>query len=347
MGAIRCVLAIIVLLSHAGFPAKTIGALASVQAFFVLSGIYMAAVYTTRYGLMPRGAILFYLNRFMRLWPTYLMLLALTALAYVALGQPDDGDDRIFDLFRALRNEGLTTSNATMLALSILFFGQDFVSVSEPHHLMLPVRQSWSIASELLFYLTVPLLFRIRSWQPLLVAFALLMVLKLTLLSIDWRLSYFLPFGNFGYFALGYGLYLLFNEPQIDEFREELSRYRPLLVAGVLVATIFFGESSFERGGVVRHLAYILIFSLGAILIFSRSMSLTDTFLGNISYGIYLNHFLILVVVHLLGLTGVPSVLMTLVGSVTLAILMEKVVQKPIDRYRYRLTGCAGAYKAG
>ncbi|MBN9114179.1 MAG: acyltransferase, partial [Pandoraea sp.] len=78
-------LALIVLTSHVGLGGGSIGALASVQVFFVLSGVYMAAVWQVKYCHLSSGAWHFYLNRALRLWPTYILLLLLTWLTYAAL----------------------------------------------------------------------------------------------------------------------------------------------------------------------------------------------------------------------------------------------------------------------
>jgi peptidoglycan/LPS O-acetylase OafA/YrhL len=337
MGIIRFALAIVVVLGHVGYGAQTIGGLASVQAFFVLSGIYMAAVYRSKYGAMPNGALTFFYNRALRLWPTYLLLLVLTLVAYIAFGRPQSGDMEIFRLFRSIEQEGITQMNGLMLFLSVVLFGQDVASVVEPMHLMLPVRQSWSIASELLFYLSVPFLARNARWKLLLGSFVLLMALKYALLvGVDWRYSYFLPFGNFGYFALGFGLFHLFLEPGPEAIRSKVARFRPLILGCTVLALYLFGEASFERGELVRHFVFIGCFSAAAILLFEKATNRLDILLGNVSYGIYLNHFLVLAVGNLLGLPGIQLLIFTLAGSLALGFMVEKYVQKPIDTYRYR-----------
>lgn len=319
---------------------RSIGALGSVQAFFVLSGMYMAAVWHTKYSLMPQGAGYFYYNRALRLWPTYLFLLALTFLVYVALGRPASGDDLLFNLFRGIDQDGITSANAGMLFLSVFLFGQDFVSVNENLHYLLPVRQSWSIASELLFYLSVPLVFRKPSWKLYFAGFAALMVFKyLASTFAGWRYSYFLPIGSFGYFLLGGTLYHLSLHPQIERLKSHIKNWKFFVVLSIFLAMLFlFGESSFERGGIAHHFAFIAIFSVITILLFEKVVNKMDLFLGNISYGIYLNHFLVLVVGMSIGLQGISLVLFTLAFSILLSFLTEKLIQYPIDRQRYRIT---------
>lgn len=294
MGVVRFLLAIIVVLAHAGFPMESIRALGSVQAFFVLSGVYMAAVWTTKYGVLERGARYFYLNRIMRLWPTYLFLLLLTFAAYKLFGAQLSGDDELFNLFEALDAQGVNGTPGIMLFLSVTLFGQDIASVNESVHYLLTQH--------------------------------------------DWRWSYFLPFGNFGYFLLGCALYFLTSHARIDALKAKLKhprRYAMILMIGIL---FFWGEASFERANIIHHLGFMALFSLATLLLFERAVKGYDITLGNIAYGIYLNHFVILVVAKGMGLPTAWVALITVAGAVLLSLLTEKFIQKPIDRYRHGLT---------
>jgi hypothetical protein len=49
-------LALVVVFGHAGMPISTIGALAAVEAFYMLSGAFMAAAYGRHYSHLNRGA---------------------------------------------------------------------------------------------------------------------------------------------------------------------------------------------------------------------------------------------------------------------------------------------------
>jgi peptidoglycan/LPS O-acetylase OafA/YrhL len=333
MGLIRFTLALIVLAGHAGLWSHSIGSRASVQVFFVLSGIYMAAVYTTKYSHAEHSARTFYLNRALRLWPTYLFLLALTALVWIIAGDAIGNSELIFDLFT---DPGPAT--LWMGLLSVILFGQDIASVSEPLHYLLPVRQSWSIGSELLFYLTVPLILNKPRPSAYFLGFVVLMAFKLWALRYtdDDRLSYFFPLGNYGYFLLGCGLYFVSTDVRVENVKRILARFRWLLVAALLGVLLYAGESSFERSGPVRHFALIGVFSIAALLLFERSTHPVGVLLGNLSYGVYLNHFLILSIAMSLGIQGWPLLMTTILLGTALSFLMERYLQEPINRYRYR-----------
>ncbi|MDO5896970.1 acyltransferase family protein [Agrobacterium sp. Azo12] len=333
MGLVRFTLALVVLASHAGFWTHSIGARASVQVFFVLSGLYMAAVYTTKYHQAVHGARIFYLNRALRLWPTYLLLLVMTASVWLVAGSYIGNDELIFNLFSDSGEYGIW-----MGALTIFLFGQDIVSVNEPLHYLLPVRQSWSIGSELLFYLTVPLI--LRRPRPILYFLGFVILMGVKYLALIYtnsdRLSYFFPLGNYGYFLLGCGLYFLSAHPLVDRLKQHLSHKRSVILGLLLCLLLLNGESSFELGGVVTHFFLIGLFSLAVVLLFERTSHPVGSLLGNLSYGIYLNHFLLLSIFKSVGLQGEILLLATISASFSLSFLIERYLQKYIDRYRYR-----------
>ncbi|MCB1539198.1 MAG: acyltransferase [Rhodospirillales bacterium] len=339
MGFVRFFLALLVLVSHTGYAMRDIGPLAAVEAFFVLSGLYMAAVYTTRYSRIENGARLFYLNRFLRLYPTYALLVLVTAAcAFAVRGQP--GDYRhVFDLFHAQPDIG-TTTLASVWASVVAIFGQDILSVAEPLHFLLPVRQGWSIASELLFYASVPLLFRYMSVFRCAVGVVVFMVIKYALLYYGgWRMAYFLPVGNFAYFLLGYGLYLVSVDPRVEAIKARVYPFRYAVLAAMLGTLFVMGDASLETGGPRHHAAMLAVLCSGCVLLFQRASARLDLFLGNIAYGVYLNHFLLVVLGQAMGLADLALVGWAVAASLVFAYLTERAIQDPVDRYRRGLTG--------
>ena len=135
-----------------------------VSFFFVLSGFILTYVYRDiSLGAASLGK--FYLARIARIWPLHLVCLLLTIL-FVTTPEP-------FDL-------GVLVSNALLLQAWIpfdrYFFSYNYVS--------------WSISTELFFYLVFPfLMVHARRWIKLSVLLALLMVALLALVSDRAHLS--------------------------------------------------------------------------------------------------------------------------------------------------------------
>lgn len=359
MGYLRFFLALNVIFMHAHFVSYGIGGRAAVEAFFVLSGLYMAAVYDTKYSAMQKGVRIFYLNRFLRLYPTYLFLLVLTGLCYLAMRMASASHfDVIFSLFASSSDLPLLQRLiAWTTAFTIL--GQDFQSLSVDLHYMLPVRQSWSIATEFLFYLSVPLLFRIMTWKRAMAGAVIFLAIKAALFHQGERLSYFLPVGNFAYFLFGYGLYGISILPHVAAVKALIGKFRFVLASAAAVPLLSLGallplkgpfyalmpflslqaEASFEAMLPLNHAIMLASIAAISLLLFDKSPKPVDHFLANISYGVYLNHLLLLVLGQMMGIpNGLPLVVWTAAVSLVLSFLMEKTLQEPIDRYRRGFT---------
>src|ERR1700737_1160439 len=163
MGILRFLLAAAVVLGHApGWgqisqfslePIRPIAPYYAVQAFFVISGFYMAMI-KNRY--RDAGLWLFWSNRYSRLIVSYLIVVALTLLLAAAL--PDRAPS-----FSKHASEGtlssslLAFSNFTIFATDIIAF----INRSWIDALIIP--QSWSLSLELWFYLLVPLFWVLSS----------------------------------------------------------------------------------------------------------------------------------------------------------------------------------------
>src|SRR5947209_991086 len=79
MGLLRLMLACSVVLSHSGAGVVFTGPDKAVQTFYIISGFYIAMVLdkTEAY----KSASLFYSNRFLRLWPSYIFIALSTLIA--------------------------------------------------------------------------------------------------------------------------------------------------------------------------------------------------------------------------------------------------------------------------
>jgi len=82
MGLLRLLFAISVLTAHAGplFGSHLIGGKMAVQSFFMLSGFYMALILSKRYVGKKSSYKLFLTSRFLRIYPTYWVVLVLSFL---------------------------------------------------------------------------------------------------------------------------------------------------------------------------------------------------------------------------------------------------------------------------
>src|SRR4051812_18616989 len=91
MGLFRLLLALSVVMGHAGpiLGMSLFSAPVAVGTFFVLSGFYMSLVMNEKYSGLEHGVRVFYINRFLRLYPSYLVVLVATVALQCALRMPN------------------------------------------------------------------------------------------------------------------------------------------------------------------------------------------------------------------------------------------------------------------
>ena len=143
----------------------------SVFAFYTLSGYLMTRVLNERYGFTTRGIVAFLVNRVLRLWPAYLviMLLAFVALCFLPLGN-------FSPFIRMPRSAVDIITNVTIL-------GQVTFDYLQWLPLAKPLVTSWSLSIEIFSYLLLALYFARSSAR--LCAFATLGVFMMAI-STAW-----------------------------------------------------------------------------------------------------------------------------------------------------------------
>ncbi len=159
MGVLRLLLAVAVFLFHACNssigPLTSVSGRAAVFCFFVVSGYYVEMILSERYtkSRLGSGATrAFYLARYIRLFPTYL-LATVAAFSFAALGLGVE----IPAAMHWHANQGVVSTfrTATTWFASLTMVGLNLVSVQD---LILP--PTWSLGVEISFYALAPQLLR-------------------------------------------------------------------------------------------------------------------------------------------------------------------------------------------
>lgn len=210
MGLFRLLLAIAVVMSHSGGSLPwgfhlTSGSI-SVQAFYIISGFYMALIVSEKYEYRSNGTWLFYSNRALRLYPlfwTFLLLalllelykktsptfidifgLPLTPLLYFLFAN-------IFILFQDTALFLHVDPSHGQISLAL-----DYAQANASAYLLVP--QAWSIGVEIWFYVLAPMLTR---WSTR----ALITLILITLLG---RIAFFFFSPDHYYGAFNYRFFL-------------------------------------------------------------------------------------------------------------------------------------------
>lgn len=348
MGVLRLFLALAVVLEHLHVEGMTERGSHAVSLFFILSGFYMALVLNEKYPRGRAGYWQFALARIVRLWPTYGVVLAVTVLATILSAQifKRPAEQQELDLFYRLAE--LNVGSAFFLVATNLFlvgqdvvmflkiengglaFTRDFWSEPVPAYLFLFVPQAWSIALELTFYAIAPFLVR-RSWKVIVGFFAASLALKIGLgvafglWKDPWNYRFFpttLLFFCLG--ALAYrGLVHLRQKGTLPK--------ATALIPVLAIVSVAVEKATLDHvpGGWPLQVALVTCALPIAFLLWGRNAP--DRWIGDLSYPIYVCHFVVLRIGQKIGIhSPVLLVLAVLVVSAALLLLIER----PVENYR-------------
>ncbi len=349
LDGLRALAVYLVLLFHAGssaFPGGYIG----VDVFFVLSGYLVtqlllrdiSAHHSIRFGR-------FYARRFRRLLPAAFVTLIVTAVVYTAIASPAEVAASVGSFKAAF----LYSTNWYFIHQSTNYFGADITAN--------PVLHFWSLAVEEQFYLLWPLalggLFALtrRMDDATRMRTLRIVVTVGAVASAIWALSLRNSNPNRAYYGTDTRAYELLAGALIalaPAFVDRAKQYRNALrvasIASValllVVASSWIDSDAIERGIVVTLTTCVLIVALEASerSVVKRALSTpTAVYLGKISYGTYLWHWIVILVAvrtfHLstLSTIGIAALVATALAALSFEVLEHPVrVSRLLDRHR-------------
>jgi peptidoglycan/LPS O-acetylase OafA/YrhL len=329
MGSLRLFLALSVAFGHFGIPLGFPTSDIAVQSFYIISGFYMALVLNEKYG--PGSYWLFISNRLLRLWPTYIAVLVLSFA--------------VADNWRAIESlDGF--SFAYFIASQILIVGQDLyfflfvnngtlaftihpVAVPGLLYTYAPIPQAWTLGLEIYFYLLAPFFVR-RGPVVITAMIAASLVLRM---GLQWTFGFSGEPWSYRFFpseialflagALGYYAY---------SARSDAQRTQMLLS---VTAMLVFACLAINRWDGIPRLASLSLLSaviIGVPRLFELTRNIAwDKYLGELSYPLYICHFLF---GWILLPETVPGVYLALFLSLATSVLLYHLVDRPFDRWR-------------
>ncbi|AFU44358.1 membrane protein [Acidovorax sp. KKS102] len=324
MGTLRYLLAVLVLLSHAGVNVSGHhpGVMA-VAVFYAISGYVMSGLIQQHYS-QPASVPRFYLDRSLRIYPQYAFYALATAIWFWLTRQPTAFLQHPPSLQDVLNNLLIVPLNYYMIN------GADQFTLIPP---------AWSLGAELLFYLLAPWLW--RNWAVSLCLLLLSLGVQVLawhgVLHSDWWGYRLLP-GVLWIFLLGMAMHRFHAQG------------RPKWAGGLALATPALGVVALwylqAQGLLVRH--YTLEVVLGVCFAIPALQAVRgpllnswwkkfDSHLGDISYGVFLNHFFLMwFLAWAAPLTAVQ--LLSLVAlSTLLSLFTFHYIEKPVLHWRRRL----------
>ncbi|MFD4837205.1 acyltransferase family protein [Achromobacter sp. NPDC058515] len=359
MGFLRTLLALSVVLDHlgAGYADQLVGGRLAVQLFYVISGFLISYVLTATDHY--QGAVgKFYANRFLRLFPIYLAVAAMTLMAHVLSG---GAFFRFYDALPFSAELFLVLSNIFILGQDwLMFFGikdsalaftGSFANSDVPLYEGLLVPQAWTLGVEMSFYLVAP--FVLGSPRRLLALLAASLALRGVLIATGVGLSD--PW-TYRFFPTELALFLIGSLshqvllPRMKAWTQRVKRLPELGTAALFAYSLLhfsIGINPTVRDG----LAVMFFAALLPLAFLFQSRHRLDKAIGELSYPIYICHSLVI-----MGFSWLlhdvqehqPMLFAALViaSCIAFSALLNALISDPVERLRSRLRTDAGGEAA-
>lgn len=355
MGLLRLLLAISVVIAHSskvlGFG--LVGGQLAVQVFFIISGFYMTLILKEKYIGRNKSYKLFISNRLLRLFPVYWAVLLCTIILSIILYLDSDGNlyGRLKYYFEYADNMDFFTllflifSNIALLFQDLvlflgldtsdgtLFFTSNFQQTKPQLHYFLMIPQAWTIGLEISFYIIAP--FIVTKRLKYVIGFIILsaclrMVLYFNGFKEDpWTYRFFPT--EIMFFLLGTVAYHIYKIIEKVKLRKST-----LFVVYFLVLAFTLSYSWIDSNLKMYLYFIVFFFSLPFIFILSRNWK-KDRFIGELSYPVYINHILIILLIRSFGVPKLGGIgFVAIIFSVLFAVILNELVAKKIEWFRQR-----------
>ncbi|MFN0040739.1 MAG: acyltransferase family protein [Burkholderiales bacterium] len=359
MGILRFLLAFAVFNAHAGLPIgfSIVSGATAVHCFFVISGFYMAMVLSEKYSRSQATYFEFVSNRLLRLLPSYLLMLVLTfclGIALSGLGKtvlpPLDSAQQLAGLGAGIIPLILHAfSQMTLLGQDLYHFFHwspeagfgftpDFQNDPASLHRLLFVPPAWSLSVEIYFYLLAPWLVRLRT-SAIVGIIAASFIFRIVLAwqwgwqGDPWSYRFF-P-SELAFFLAG----VLAYRADFPSRARVLPWMFALLALGGALGLADTMES-WQPGMPIHRWLRIPMFALlaaGIPALFAATRNWrVDRQIGELSYPLYVSHFLVIWVAGLAfsDVTSGIARVMVVACAILAAIALYKCIDTPIDRFR-------------
>lgn len=320
MGTYRLFLAVLVVFSHLWGRENTYGynvGVIAVVSFFLLSGYVMTAL-VGKYYMRPAQVMSFYADRAFRIYPQFLFYLFLT-LVLISIKRPPD---QFF----------LNTVSPEMVFLNMLILPLGFINYFPDLLGCLLIPPAWTLGLEMCFYICIPYVMIFRAEKVLYVLSLVFFVLAC--------------FGVinpevFGYRLLPGVLFIFLCGGMIYKQRNDVRPSWPVWSTWLLVLSLFVivHALGLDNLGFNKEVLVGILLGIPAVWILrSQKTGKVDELLGNLSYGVFLNHYAIKWAFDTYWpSSGFGYVVTLLTLSFVMAFFTYRYVEMPFLSYRRRL----------
>jgi peptidoglycan/LPS O-acetylase OafA/YrhL len=356
MGTLRTIFALAVVFGHS-WPGGMVfvGGKNAVQLFYVISGFLISYILVEKKAY-PKIRD-FYTNRYLRLYPIYFCVALLTLAALALLHFFTTKPSAFLDVYA----KAPVAADVLLMVSNAILFGQDWVMFSgvENGRLVfakaflssevvlypgLIVPQAWTLGVELTFYLIAP--FVLANRKLLYGLLALSIALRIYLLSIGlgskdpWTYRFFpTELALFLLGALSHQVLLPFYKRVLAERVDSYAK----VVTGLLI--VFSLLYAWMPGTIWRPVVLFSAFILLVPLTFLfQNQYRVDSWIGNLSYPIYIGHMLVVVICEFafeqMGFENLYAQSITgVMFSIAFAVLLNNWIGEPFEAIRAKFKG--------
>jgi peptidoglycan/LPS O-acetylase OafA/YrhL len=348
MGTIRLLLALTVAVSHSSLRQILIHNGVAVLFFYIISGFYMAMIIDTKYSILPSWRKRFLLNRCLRLFPTYWAMLILLIVIDLINGQE-------LILSRFNESERLISFYPMRLCYFIFsnffFLGQDIARAKGIDIAL--IGTAWTVGIELMFYFVSSLFIISKmNWAKRLML--ILSAFFLRMYFVDFVDLSSLGLTKYGveyhffptlliFFLLGNLSYTIFEYIKNSTAAYVLGWVSYIGILFTSIVFMFFlgfehliiGYSGYDT--IYHWICYCIFAVLIPFIFMATRDSKIDSFIGQLSYPIYLCH---VIVIWLFVDIDFPIDRGVVVFSVSciIAVVAVFLIEKPIEQLRKRVS---------
>jgi len=323
IGYYRFILACLVLISHIGITIYGFNpGVIAVISFYMLSGYVVSYLFLDKFDGKINNLYKFYIERGLRIFPLYIYIIFLSILflLWSGYGHPH------YAFYNILKNVIIIPLNYYMYI--------DSTILQNPKWWLIP--PAWSLGVELQVYLILPFLliftrFRIVTF---IISIFIYMFANFGILHTDY-FGYRLVPGVIFIFLIGYMIY-----------KKEKKIIRYILIGVYLLFLIIF---------IILYMKNMLYHPfagetlLGVLIGLPLIYSMTSTsvrlpynhFIGDLSYGVFLSHFLMIWIndyVKWIGTDSIWYIPYLICGSLLVSLVGILLIESSIKKYRMKLT---------
>ncbi len=288
LGAIRFVLAFFVLISHFSYNGMKMNlGVISVICFYFISGFLMSKSYARFVKLSRRPVFDFYIDRIIKLFPQYLLIVLATFGCIFFLGNSEAAPllNQKIGFWKVMGNVTLLPANYVFSPFSI--------KALLPHPIVHP---AWSLSTEFHFYLLLSLIF-LLSKRYFVILVSITAAIQFT--------SFFFSTGAFN--SNNFGYRFIFGVLTVFLYGFSFERNH-ILIHRMIAAVIWFmfafflliiypafnvwGELLVQETLIGGFIALPLGYYFRMVKIESRAAKRIDGFLGDLAYPMFISHFL-------------------------------------------------------